>query len=137
MTQTLQSAPFVTLTSGLNVVNFSSPHPFNFESGQVLDACSPERAQDLSMGSDDVITPTSLPNGKSMEVVTKRFSMTNVMFVELDRLQNNVNVDVILVPFPTLQALQMSGEIAEYTKVATIFVVDRVSKAISVTRFCR
>ena len=123
--------------SNLNVVNFSSPHTFNFESGQVLDACSAERAKLLSMGSDDVITPTTLPNGKVVEVVTKRFTMTDDIRNELDLLQDTVDVDVILVPFPTLQCLQQSGEVAKYTKVATIFVVDRVSKAISVSKFCR
>lgn len=136
-TLTVENAPSLTLTSGLNAVNFSSPHPFNFESGQVLEACSSERAKALSMGSDDVITPMTLPNGKVMDVVTKRFTMTDTIRHELDILQDDVDVDVILVPFPTLQCLQESGEIAQYTKVATIFVVDRVSKAISVQRFCR
>ena len=119
------------------MVNFSSPHAFNFESGQVLDACSPERSKALSMGSDDVITTTTLPNGKVMDVVTKKFTMTDTIRHELNFLQEDVNVDVILVPFPTLQALQESGEMAKFTKVATIFVVDRVTKAISVKRFCR
>ena len=137
-TLTVENAPSLTLSgSGLNVVNFSSPHPFNFESGQILEACSAERAKALSMGSDDVITPTTLPNGKVMDVVTKKFTMTDTIRHELDFLQDDVDVDVILVPFPTLQCLQESGELAKFTKVATIFVVDRVSKAISVKRFCR
>jgi hypothetical protein len=134
---TVENAPSITLTSGLNVVNFSSPHPFNFESGQVLEACSAERSKALSMGSDDVITSTTLPNGKVMDVVTKKFTLTDTVRQELDILQDDDNIDVILVPFPTLQCLQASGEIEKLTKVATIFVVDRVSKAISVSKFCR
>lgn len=137
-TLTVEAAPSMNLQgSNLNVVNFSSPHPFNFESGQVLEACSAERAKLLSMGSDDVIDLVSLPNGKLIEWVTKRFAMTDDIRRELDLLQNDVGIDVILVPFPTLQCLQQSGEISKYTKVATIFVVDRVSKAISVSKFCR
>lgn len=131
-------APFVTLAgSNLNVVNFSSPHPFDFENGQVLAACSEERSKALSMGSNDVTTERVLPNGKTLEVVTKRFVLTDECRDELYRLQNDVNVDVILVPFPTLQCVQELGLMGSLDKVATIFLVDRIKKLISTRRFCR
>jgi len=136
-TLAIESAPSMTLSSGLNVVNFSSPHPFNFESGEILSGCSPERSRALSMGSDDVTKSTTLPNGKVVELVTKRFTMTEGILRELYLLQNNIHVDVILVPFPTLQGLQASGEIGMFSKVATIFVVNRETKAISNSKFCQ
>jgi len=89
------------------------------------------------MGSDDVTKSLTLPNGKVIELVTKRFTMTEGILRELYLLQNNIHVDVILVPFPTLQGLQASGEIGMLSKVATIFVVNRETKAISNSKFCQ
>lgn len=128
------SAPRLTLDSNLCVVNFSSPHAFDFENGQSLAACSPERCKAMSMGSADVIAPKTLPTGKVFEAVSKSFTLTDELVGELKELQNDVTVDIILVPFPLLQALQEQG--LPRDKVATVFVVDRVSKKISTRRFC-
>ncbi len=136
-TLAIESAPSITLSSGLNVVNFSSPHPFNFDSGEILPGCSPERSRALSMGGDDVTKTQTLRNGKVVELVTKRFTMTEGILRELYLLQNNVHVDVILVPFPTLQGLQRLEKIGMFSKVATVYVVNRETKAISNSKFCQ
>ena len=36
-------APTAILSNGVGVANFSSPHPFNFTDGTVLDRCDSER----------------------------------------------------------------------------------------------
>lgn len=136
-TSTIDVAPTLLLPeSGLVVVNFSSPHPFNFEGGVNLDACSPERAKALSLGSKDLVTDETLPSGKVYSKVTKVFDLTEAILSECRAFQDDPEVDIVLIPFPMLQCLQQQGD-ARFTKFCTIFVQDRVTKAISQSKFCR
>ena len=52
--------PITTLTTGLRVGNFSSPHPFRFTDGSELPACSPERANGCMLNSHEVETDRGL-----------------------------------------------------------------------------
>ena len=45
----IYSMPVTTLKNGLIVGNFSSPHEFNFDTGETLTACDPERSERLKV----------------------------------------------------------------------------------------
>jgi hypothetical protein len=133
---TLCSAPSLTLSgSNLTVVNFCSPHQFDFDNGDALPPCSTERVKALSLGSADKISEKVLPSGKMISLVSKVFILTDAILSELKALEDDVQVDVVLVPFPLLQALQQGGHGLFYSKPATVS-VDRLSKMASSTHFC-
>lgn len=44
----------ITLGNGLLVINFSSPHEFTFQTGEILPACSKERAEAMKVDTGDV-----------------------------------------------------------------------------------
>lgn len=134
---TTSEAPVVSLGSGLMVANFGSPHQFDFEDGSTLERCSQERVEAVSLRNGDTEVTGTLPNGKSVTIISKRFILTNTIVRELTALQDDVNVDVILVPFPLLDALRQAGELENYSKVATVYSVDRQTKKVSTSKFCR
>ena len=39
----------INLKSGISVVNFGSPHPYTFDTGEVLNACSDEVAKTMML----------------------------------------------------------------------------------------
>ena len=133
---TLCSAPSLTLSgSGLTVVNFCSPHQFDFDNGDALPPCSTERVKALSLGSADKTEEKTLPSGKRISLVSKVFILTEAILGELKVLEDDVQVDVVLVPFPLLQALQQGGYGLFFSKPVTVS-VDRLSKKASSTHFC-
>lgn len=126
----------ITLSNGVRVANFSSPHSFNFEDGNILPACDPERVKVGSLekseeenpfpGLEDVVT-----------AVIPKFLLTQVIRDSLHELHTDAGVDVVLIPFPVLNCLRESGELAHFYKCATISVKDRQTKEIFIDRFCR
>lgn len=133
----MESAPVVTLSSGVRVANFSSPHPFQFDDGSVLPGCSPERANALMLHAEEVESPTRLAGVLDIELL---FMMSDAVRDELGRLVIRDDSDVILVPLPVMHAVKESDpgfRLAALSKARTCRVVDRVAKTISSTRFCR
>ena len=133
----IEQAPVLTLSNGIVIANFSSPHEFNFEDGCVLAACSKERSSSFNLGNDDNLHETTLPSGKNVVFVEKRFKLTQDILDGLDALQDESTVDIVLVPLPVLLLLREQGLLERYSKAATVFTVDRLSKAASIQRFCR
>lgn len=131
----MQNAPSLQLTNGVRVVNFSSPHEFNFASGEILAACDPDRARDLAMTRTEEARPW--PGLLGISAIVPRFQLSTAVVEELEKLQQDAAVDVILVPFPLLEAIRAEGMYERYTKAATICLADRVTKAIHTDRFCR
>lgn len=134
----MQESPRVTLSNGLVIANFSSPHPFAFTTGEVLPACNAERARLLMLESEEI----SIPNPGGWTDIDLRFSMSNGVLVELEHTCGRGDVDVVLVPFPVLQCIR---EIAHASndgwplvskKARTIRNADRVTKTIYPDRFC-
>ena len=39
----------INLNNGIRIVNFSSPHPFNFVTGEILPACEKEWVRKMSL----------------------------------------------------------------------------------------
>jgi hypothetical protein len=144
---TLIAAPVINLSNGLRVANFSSPHPFNFVDGSVLPACDEERSKVLSMDRKDVETEWAGPlHGVKGGIVAVKpvFVLTYVVMRTLVDLQESWDVDLIMVPFPLLQALRDNGHLdaakdgwPAFTKVGTVIMADRITKAAAIDKFGR
>jgi hypothetical protein len=128
----MREYPVVTLSNGLRVANFSSPHQFLFEDGTVLEACSPERAKRLML----VQHETEVPTGKQWTDIELRFDMSEVVVSALKEPHADEEVDIVLVPFPVLQVLQHTELLGLFYKCRVIRVADRVTKAIHIDKFC-
>jgi hypothetical protein len=122
--------PIITLLNGLRVANMSSPHPFNFTTGEVLPACSADEAQRLKLDSVEI----EEPGIKGTIDIRLQFKLNEVVTTHLHELNAREDVDIILVPFPVLQAMKDSHW--AIGKCRVIRVADRVSKAICCDRFC-
>jgi len=120
------------LSNGLKVVNFSSPHPFTFDTGEILPACHKEWVNKMSLD----ITETEEPwNGShSITDVKLHVSIPKYVLGVLERLEANGDIDVVIIPFMLLQALKDSGH--SYKKCRVIRLVDRVTKIIHSNKFC-
>jgi len=123
-------SPVITLSNGLRVANMSSPHPFNFTTGEVLPACSPEEANRLKLESVEVETPGI----KGTIDISLRWRLSPAVAEHLAALEADPGVDVVLVPFPVMTALKEAG--CPIGKCRVIRSADRVTKAIYPDRFC-
>jgi hypothetical protein len=139
-TATLTDAPAVTLSNNLRVANFSSPHPFNFADGSVLPACDEARSRALSMDRDDYESPWAGPLfgvDAPIRQVKPQFLLNAATITELTAAQETWDVDIVLVPFPLLQALEQGGVLGQFSKVGTVILADRITKAAAIDRFGR
>lgn len=97
----LSPAPVVTLTTGVRVANFSSGHTFEFNDGTSLPACAPDRVDGLKM---EKVTKEFQTVGGWTDV-DMTFKVSPEVISEIAWLEADENVDVVLVPLMTLQAL--------------------------------
>ena len=102
----IYNMPVTTLKNGLVVGNFSSPHDFNFDTGEILKACDPERSERLKV---DFISNISIQNIRGIEI--KNNSLTFGLTPELKEevvkiLMSRNNPDIILIPLPMIQAIK-------------------------------
>tara|TARA_R100001480_G_scaffold31749_1_gene43064 strand:- start:102 stop:530 length:429 start_codon:yes stop_codon:yes gene_type:complete len=138
------NCPVITLDNGLRIANWSSPHPFKFNTGEVLPACEPNRAKSMSLKIEETEVPYSnMPdtlNGKADDVkvlwndIRIKVSIPDVVHIDLMKLQRNKSIDIILVPFMLLSAMSQAG--LDRGKCRVIRVADRVTKEIHPDRFC-
>ena len=127
--ESYEAMPVATLTSGLMVGNFSSPHVFNFDTGETLENCSISRSVGLQLDTRQ-LEESSV---KGTLAVSLEFMLSKAVLVELEKVQAYENVDIILVPFPMLEAMKKQG--MPIGKCRAIVTVDRITKAVSSTRF--
>lgn len=123
--------PVVTLSTGVRVANFSSPHPFNFDDGTVLPACSAERSAALSLSTEEVVESSACGRWKDIRL---KFRMSEAVRWELRDMNANDSIDVILVPFPVMEAIKHCGMLVRKARV--VRVADRATKAACHDRFC-
>lgn len=125
----------IKLSTGVTVANFSSPHPFTFDNGQVLAACAPERAKALMLDAVE----REIPAKHGVDIAL-RFEMSTPVLVEIMRLSNYWEIDIILVPLPVLVATKAhfdwDEEDVQRHKLRCVRVADRVTKTIYHNRFC-
>lgn len=130
----------ITLDSGLNISNFSSPHEFVFDTGEVLPACTNTWAEKtkLDINETEVLAPLSFRSGKpQIYDVYLTIKTTDVVLEELDKMHMNDEIDVILIPFMLLNALKDQDFFPElYHKVRVIRKVSRTSPEIFHNKFC-
>lgn len=122
-------SPVVTLKSGVRVANFSSPHEFVFTDGSVLPGCDPERARVLMLENVELECFR-----ERWYDITLLFSMSDVVRSSLKELEENTDVDLVLVPFPVMEALKQKK--MPIGKCRVCRVADRVTKVIHSDRFC-
>lgn len=120
----------VVLNSGLRVANFSSPHPFNFATGEVLAACSPERANAMALTQVEV----EQPGIAGTRDIALQFVLSDVVRAALEEVQADDEVDVVLVPFPVLAAVKEAG--LPIGKARVCRTADRVTKTVHGDKFC-
>jgi hypothetical protein len=114
-------------------MNLNSPHPFIFEDGNILKAQSDEIAKETELGNKDEISFNGL-----FHDVRKCFVMSDSclnLIKEAIFFMGMKGINLILVPFPVLEALkQTHSEYAFFCR--TVYIVDRVKKTISIDKFC-
>lgn len=154
------TVPKVRLNNGLVVANFSSPHPFTFDDGWTLAACSPERASALMLEAKETV----VQNPGGWQDIHIGFRMSYEVFLAIAALRD-VEADVVLVPLVVRQAAEelidcvMGGQIgpysleeaynfpaeavgylddfcAQFKRLRTIRCKDRVTKVNYSDRFC-
>ena len=141
--------PSVRLSNGLVIVNHSSPHVFTFEDGSVLEACSPEMSRRLTLGSNDTEQEyhNPLTLGKHI-LVRKNFELTEAIVSDFEGLSMAYYrglFDICLVALPLLKTIQedylkvhpwlLEEDAIIMAYIRCIYVEDRVSKLISITKF--
>lgn len=122
-------APVVVLKNGIRIANFSSPHQFIFDDGTVLPQCYPSRSNGLMLNSIEVATPN-----QSWIDITLRFELSNAVSAAINELELREDIDIILVPFPVLEALKAAGQAIGKCRVCRV--ADRVTKVLHSDKFC-
>jgi len=138
----LNKYPVIKLHIGLNVANFSSPHNYTFDTGEILPACEKNVAVSMSL------SPHHTRNEKDIRGI--KVYDVEVLYHLNDRIKEDIlkmaemdAVDIILVPYPVMTAWKRE---ANYTqdeamlialdKLRVCKLTDKVTKVISSTSFC-
>ena len=127
-----------TLSNGIRVANFSSPHPFNFIDGTVIERCDAARVAGLALDTDkSVETPSPCGRWQDVRIV---WDMPQAVEEALDVLQEDPDVDIVLVPLPVMTAIKAVRERPDggllWSKARVVRVASRETKAIHIDKFC-
>lgn len=123
----------ITLSNGLKVGNFNSPHDFDFEDGSTLSAHDPEYVREYSM--EQVEGLHSEYNG--IKTITREFMPTKSLLTLIDEWEEAWGkglVDIVIVPMPVMLWLKKSLTPQSVTPFRTIN-QDRVTKKASIDTF--
>lgn len=101
--------PTVTTKNGIIIANFSSPHTFNFNDGSVLEACSAMRALQLSIQGEEHEIHNVAKSGARLTDLVLRWTLSDIVRIELDRVEMIESFDVLLIPLPMMTALKLSN----------------------------
>ena len=132
--------PIIKLFNGLNVMNFSSPHSYVFHTREVLPACCEEVAQKYKLDRDHTLHD----RGVYSDVLIK-YNISDDMFNILVKATEYNGIDIILVPYPVLDAwsTMVRQDVHEVAwceqvllKIRTCKLDDRVTKVIKSNEFC-
>ncbi len=132
--------PVVELKNGLKVANFSSPHPFRFCDGSLLEACPPETVEAGKLIANEVITEKTIRNTKIQDIKLD-FELTDDCLIFLFFLAKRTDVDIVLVPLPVMECVKKFNGSKEWKemvleKIRVVRVKDRTSKVIYSDKFC-
>jgi len=136
--------PIVTLSNGLVVANFSSPHEFRFTDGSVLEACSADAANKLLLELKEEETVSALQfyerqnckvNFDEVKDTYLKYYMSDIVSEELIDL-GKIAIDCILVPLPVATAIASINSNERGYKIARVCrVADRVKKTVYHNKF--
>ena len=131
--RTLAQNTFTTaiLASGLKVANFSSPHPFIFDDGTVLAACSKERAEATMLDTQEVETVSDCGRYADIELT---FVENRAVRGHIQKAHADESIDIIIVPLPVLQARKATGFSIGKMRACR---AGRVTKEICSNKFCK
>jgi len=123
----------ITLSNGKRVANFSSPHPFAFEDGSILNAISNEESERLKV----TFIEEELPQGD----IKLSFKLSDDVKEEMEKFMNEFfldNLDVVFCPLPMITALkeEFSEETIRSMPFRSIRVEDRIKKLVSIHKQC-
>jgi len=127
-----------TLSNGLRVANFSSPHPFRFTDGTIIPPVDADLAIKLMLDVDE----TSHPQRSSkFKTVSLEWTLSERCADEIDywfTFFAMKKVDVVLVPLPVMTALKSIWNQKDILKspFRVIRVADRITKSIHIDKFC-
>ena len=149
MSKVFKSAgfPAITLNSGLTVVNYSSPHPYTFDTGEVLPACDEDLVRKHSL----LEQHKESENINGWVDVRIQDAIQDIQLEALGMIARDPSVDVILVPFRVQCALSESVLWGEHRdvifdvldnkllnqKIRVCRIEDRINKLVSSTKFCK
>ena len=128
----------ITLSNGVRVGNFSSPHVFNFEDGNVLPACDVE---DVSMGKlIEMESSKSSILHRDIQDVELRYEMSSSCETLIGAWMQQWllgEVHVVITPLPVMKALyEEHGDRLILMPFRTGRVKDRMTKELFIDRFC-
>tara|TARA_B100000131_G_C17981845_1_gene558966 strand:+ start:199 stop:651 length:453 start_codon:yes stop_codon:yes gene_type:complete len=150
MSKVFKSAgfPAITLNNGLTVVNYSSPHPYTFDTGEVLPACDADLVRKHSL----IEEHEESKNSNGWIDVRIKDEIQNIQLESLAMIARDPNVDVILVPFRVQCALRdlvlwgdehrdvifdvLDNQLLNQ-KIRVCRIEDRINKLVSSTKFCK
>lgn len=121
----------IRLSNGKRVGNFSSPHSFTFEDGNVLSGVSDLDAVRLQVTFNEI----ELAHGDVKLSFTLSQEVKKQMQHWLTEYQAG-NIDVVFCCLPMITALHAEGYDVLHSPFRSIRVTDRISKLISITKQC-
>ena len=122
---------YTTLSNGLIVGNFSSPHDFKFTDGSILPAVSNEEAEHLKVTFNEELIPHK--NGITTDVKLS-FSISQIVYyrmIEWQKMNMLGLVDIVICPLPMLKGLKHAHPIFRSVRIE-----DRIKKLVSIDKFC-
>ena len=140
----LSKYPATQLNSGIWVVNYSSPHPYNFHTGEILPACSDKVAIKDKLDSEH----QKIHNPKGWYDIDIKYILTKEQQLMLKRIVGIGMVDIVLVPYPVMNCIKelkynLNGNCSTTTtknlikdKIRVCKLDDRVTKVIRSDEFC-
>jgi len=136
----LNKYPAVKLDSGITIVNYSSPHPYTFHTGEILPACSDKVAQQDKLDSEH----QKIHNPKGWYDIVVKYILTEEQQFTIKRICRIGFIDIVLVPYPIMgcikecnlgaNVVQLKNLIKDKIRVCKLD--DRVTKVIRSDEFC-
>jgi hypothetical protein len=123
----------VTLSNGKRVANFSSPHPFEFEDGSILNAVNNSESERLKV--------TFIEEELSSGDIKLSFELSNDIRVQMDKFMDEFfldNLDIVFCPLPMITAIkeEFGEDVLKSMPFRSIRVEDRIKKLVSIHKQC-
>lgn len=127
-----------TLSNGLRVANFSSPHHFEFTDGTELPRVSKSTVERLSLKITEFPLQTRTMNQTTVQDIRVEFNLTPEIRSEMRKWENlwtDNLVDVVIIPLPMLKAMQEENPTDNQTIFRCIRLASREDKIVEIDKF--